>query len=288
MRELEGRVAVVTGGGSGIGAALVRACAGAGMSVVVADIHGERAEQVAADVAAGGARTLAVPCDVGDLASVEALARRSYDEFGACHLLCNNAGVLVLGDAQSRSQGDWDWALRVNVRGATNGVAAFVPRMRAQGGEAHVMNTASMDGLQARPGSAVYIASKYALVGYSECLRLDLAPHGIGVTTFCPAHTATPMFQHAMEERPAEYGPTSFDPEDIARGVAVLDSIEERTFEPWKIAELALDGIRRNAPFVICHHEYRALLEERMKALESALDRAEELAPRGAPGAARV
>lgn len=287
MEELEGRVAVVTGGGSGIGEALVRACAGAGMSVVVADLHAERAEQVAADVVAKGARGIAVHCDVGDLASVQALAKRTYDELGACHLLCNNAGVLVLGDAQTRSQGDWDWALRVNVRGAVNGVEAFVPRMRAQGGEAHVMNTASMDGLQARPGSAVYITSKYALVGYSECLRLDLEPHGIGVTTFCPAHTSTPMFQHAMEERPAEYGPTRFEPEDIMRGVAVLDSIEERTFEPWKIAELALDGVRRNAPYVICHHEYRVLLDARARALDAALDRAEELAPRGAPGAAR-
>jgi NAD(P)-dependent dehydrogenase (short-subunit alcohol dehydrogenase family) len=287
LQELEGRVAVVTGGGSGIGEALVRACADAGMSVVVADIHAERAEQVAADVAATGARALAAPCDVGDPASVTALAERTYDELGACHLLCNNAGVLVLGDAQTRSQGDWDWALRVNVRGAVNGVAAFVPRMRAQGGEAHVMNTASMDGLQARPGSAVYITSKYALVGYSECLRLDLEPHGIGVTTFCPAHTATPMFQHALQERPPEFGSTHFDPEDIARGVAVLDGIEERTFEAWKIAELALDGVRRNAPYVICHHEYRALLEARMQALEEALLRAEQLAPRGAPGAVR-
>ena len=277
----------MTGGGSGIGEALVRACAAAGMSVVVADIHGERAERVAAEVSAEGTRALAVPCDVGDPEAMEALAQRTFDELGGCHLLCNNAGVLVLGDAQTRSQGDWDWALRVNLRGAANGVAAFVPRFRAQGGEAHVMNTASMDGLQARPGSAVYVASKYGLVGYSECLRLDLEPHGIGVTTFCPAHTATPMFQHAMEERPEEYGPTQFDPEDIARGVAVLDSIEERRFEAWKIAELALDGVRRNAPYVICHHEYRKLLEARMRDLQAALDRAEELAPRGAPGASR-
>jgi NAD(P)-dependent dehydrogenase (short-subunit alcohol dehydrogenase family) len=266
----------------------VRACADAGMAVVVADLVLSRAEQVASELVSAGSRALAVHCDVGDAGSVEVLAKRTYAEFGACHLLCNNAGVLVLGDAQTRSAGDWDWALRVNLRGAIHGVEAFVPRMRAQGGEAHVINTASMDGLQPRPGSAVYITTKYALVGYSECLRLDLEPHGIGVTTFCPAHTDTPMFQHAMQERPEEYGPNIFEPEDIARGVVVLDEIGERTFEPWKIAELALDGVRRNAPYVICHHEYRALLEARSEALSNALDRAQALAPHGAPGAARL
>jgi NAD(P)-dependent dehydrogenase (short-subunit alcohol dehydrogenase family) len=111
MRELAGKVAVVTGGGSGIGAALARAFAAEGMDVVVADIEAEAAEKVAAELRGGGRRALAVRADVSQRESVEALAERTFAALGGCHLLCNNAGVLMMGALETRTPRDWEWVL---------------------------------------------------------------------------------------------------------------------------------------------------------------------------------
>ena len=164
MLELRGKVAVVTGGGSGIGAALARAFASHGMDVAVADVDVAGAEKVAADVRAAGQRALAVATDVSKLASVEALAQRTWDELGACHVLCNNAGVIVIGALESRSIADWEWVLGVNLWGVIHGVQAFVPRMLAQPGEKHIVNTGSTAGIMPTPGVGVYATSKYAVL----------------------------------------------------------------------------------------------------------------------------
>ena len=144
MRELNGRVAVITGGGSGIGEALGRECASAGMQVVLADVEEESAERVAASLRDSGQRAIGVAVDVRDPASVEALAERTYDEYGACHLLANNAGVVLFRRAEEMEIGDWTWVLQVNLMGVVHGVSAFLPRMRAQGDECHIVNTGSV------------------------------------------------------------------------------------------------------------------------------------------------
>ncbi|MCZ6785120.1 MAG: SDR family NAD(P)-dependent oxidoreductase, partial [Proteobacteria bacterium] len=178
MEKLTGKVAVVTGGGSGIGEALARAFAGEGMHVVVADIEGEAAERVAREVRGTGARALAVRTDVADAESVRALADAVYAEFGAAHVLCNNAGVLLMGSAVGASVGDWQWVLSVNLMGVVHGVDAFLPRMRAQQGEAHIVNTSSVAALG---GGGPYGASKAAVLAFSEALHRELADEGIGV-----------------------------------------------------------------------------------------------------------
>ena len=134
MKELEGRVAVVTGAGSGIGEALARVFASQGMNVVIADIEEDQAKRVARELADTGARALYQRVDVSKSDSVNALADRVYAEFGACHLLCNNAGVVLMGHLVTRSHEDWEWLLSVNLMGVVNGVLAFVPRMIEQGG----------------------------------------------------------------------------------------------------------------------------------------------------------
>jgi len=273
MQQLEGRVAVVTGGGSGIGEGLVLACANAGMKVVAADLNADAAKAAAEKARATGAEALAVHVDVSDPGSVEALADKTFSEFGACHLLCNNAGVLVVGPAVERSEEEWRRGLDVNVMGVVHGVRSFVPRFRAQGGEAHVLNTASISGLCTVPAMGVYVATKFAVVGLSESLRSDLAPDGIGVTVLCPGGVKTGLIGDALREAGGK--------EQAAERMSHLMSVAKTTGEgaedildPAAVAEMALDGVRANEPFVVTHAMYRPILEERFGAILAATDAA--------------
>ena len=256
MQELKGRVAVVTGGGSGIGAALARAFASHGMDVVVADIDVTGAEQVAADVRAAGRRALAVQADVSKLAAVEALAERSYRELGGCHVLCNNAGVIVVGSLESRSAKDWEWVLGVNLWGVVHGLLAFLPRMLAQPGQKHIVNTASTAGLIPTPGVGVYATAKYAVVGLSEHLRMDLAKHEIGVSVLCPGGVQTQILR-SERNRPAELAAPQVFPDDLRRMATGEERHPDEMQPPEAIAAAVLEGIRANDAYIFTHPHYR-------------------------------
>jgi NAD(P)-dependent dehydrogenase (short-subunit alcohol dehydrogenase family) len=274
MRELAGKVAVVTGGGSGIGAGLCRALAAEGMDVVVADVEAAAAEAVAAELRATGRRALAVRTDVSSAASVETLAERTYAELGACHLLCNNAGVLVMGPLETRTAKDWEWVLGVNLWGVINGVQAFVPRMLAQPGEKHIVNTGSVAGLAPGPGVGVYGTSKAAVVSLSEHLRQDLARHGIGVSVLCPGGVATKIFT-SERNRPAELGRSKISREDVllVTGGGAIHPDEMQT--PERIAAAVVAGVRANDAFIVTHAHYRAAIEARHAELLRAFDAAD-------------
>src|SRR5471030_1955966 len=164
MRELRGRTAAVTGAGSGIGRELALACAREGMGVMLADIDEAGMRDTGAAIAALGVRAESIRCDVSNSLEVEALAERAWERFGAVHLLFNNAGVAVAGPAWTATLEDWKWTLGINLMGVVHGVHSFVPRMLAQGGECHVVNTASVAGLVDIPGSGVYCVSKHGVV----------------------------------------------------------------------------------------------------------------------------
>jgi NAD(P)-dependent dehydrogenase (short-subunit alcohol dehydrogenase family) len=238
MHELQGRVAVVTGGGSGIGRALVHAFAAEGMHVVVADIEPAAAEAVAGEVRQQDARALAVPTDVADPASLEALAARVEQTFGQVNVLCNNAGVFLAGSLAEATREEWAWLLAVNLLGVVEGVRAFLPLLRKAGPrEAHIVNTASGAGLSAAPGMGIYTTTKYAVVGYSETLRRDLAPEGIGVSVLCPGGVNTRIFE-AARNRQARFG-----------GPATTSAVRTTNLtqrEPSEVAALVLRGIREN------------------------------------------
>ena len=206
MTTLEGKIAVVTGGGSGIGRALALALAREGARVVVADINEADAAETVRQLAAAGAEGLAIRTDVADRRQVDALADRVFDRYGATHVLCNNAGVVVHGGLEAATWEDWQWVVGVNLWGVVHGLLAFVPRMIAGGEGGHVVNTASMAGLIASQGLGVYNTTKYAVVGLSETLAKDLRPHGIGVTVVCPMGVATRIRQCGTQpaRRPAE------------------------------------------------------------------------------------
>lgn len=218
MDELAGRVAVVTGGGSGIGREIALELARSGMHVVLADIELDAAQAVADEVRALGTRALAVHTDVASLASVEALADAAYRELGAVHVLCNNAGVLLFGAMQDLKVDDWRWVLDVNVFGVLHGIYAFLPRLLAAGEPCHIVNTASIASLS---GRGVYGVSKAAILNITETLHADLEGTHVGVTALLPG-TLNTRIVAAQRNRSATYGAKAHEPfgsEPVSFGV---------------------------------------------------------------------
>jgi NAD(P)-dependent dehydrogenase (short-subunit alcohol dehydrogenase family) len=190
MDDLQDKVAVVTGGASGIGLALVRAFLGEGMRVVVADVDEPALGAVAREFA-GDNRVLAQKTDVTSPESVASLADAVYGAFGACHVLCNNAGVgAPSAKVWQTTPNDWAWVFGVNVTGVVNGILTFVPRMLEAGEEGHIVNTSSSDGpISPLPTASVYAASKAAVSVLTECLAAQLAEERapIGASVFYPS-----------------------------------------------------------------------------------------------------
>jgi NAD(P)-dependent dehydrogenase (short-subunit alcohol dehydrogenase family) len=256
-------VAVVTGGGSGIGRALVEVFAREGMNVVVADIDEAAAAATAKVVRERGRQALAVRTDVSDLASVQALAERAWQAFGKAHLLCNNAGVALWGGLEQATHRDWQWVLGVNLWGVIHGLEAFLPRMIAQREGGHVVNTASMAGLIASQGLGIYNTSKYAVVGLSETLVKDLRAYGIGVSVLCPMGVSTRIRESARHRPPElrnDRAPSAEPVELIGRSLA-----------PEAVAEMVLAAVRENRLYVITHEEGLEPLRRRFRRLEQAI-----------------
>ena len=264
MENLTGKVAVVTGGASGIGRALCLAFAGEGANVVVADLDEAGMAETAAGVLRAGAKAVTVKTDVTRLASVQALAERAWKEWGGAHVLCNNAGVAVHGGLESASHSDWEWLIGVNLWGVIHGIEAFVPRMIAQKQGGHIVNTASMAGLIASQGLGVYNTTKYAVVGLSETLQKDLRPYGIGVSVLCPMGVTTNIRQSARN-RPAHLenpqSPPGSEVELIGRSLA-----------PEHVAERVLRAVRANRLYVITHEEGREPLRRRFERLAQGME----------------
>jgi NAD(P)-dependent dehydrogenase (short-subunit alcohol dehydrogenase family) len=257
------KVAVVTGGGSGIGRALTLALAREGARVVVADVDEAAMETVAREARDHGVEAVAVRTDVTELAQVQALADRAWAAFGAVHVLCNNAGVAAWGGLEKATHRDWQWVLGVNLWGVIHGIEAFVPRMIAGGQRGHIVNTASMAGLIASQGLGVYNTSKYAVVGLSETLAKDLKPYGIGVSVLCPMGVQT-RIRESERSRPTalrnEPGPAEVAVELIGRSLTA-DTV----------AGMVLDAIRRGELYVITHDEGLEPLRRRFDRMQQSI-----------------
>ncbi len=254
MKDLHGRVAVVTGAASGIGLAMANRFAAAGMSVVMADIEQSALDSAAATVAeSAGAEVLSVRVDVSDAAAVEGLAERTYERFGATHVLCNNAGVGGGGAQATLSVAEWNWVLGVNLHGVVHGIASFLPRMVASGEEGHVVNTASMAGHLAFSGMGPYNASKYAVVGISESLYHELAGSPIGVSVLCPGWVNTRIGE-SSRNRPAGVPERVARPEDLARSEYVA-SVLAAGLPPSTIADLVHDAVVDDTFWIFSHPE---------------------------------
>ena len=264
MDTLRGRVAVVTGGASGIGRALCRRFAGAGARVVVADVDEAGMEATVAAVHQAGGEAIMVRTDVSRLPDVHALADRAFTEWGSVNVLCNNAGVTVHGGLESATHRDWEWVIGVNLWGVIHGIESFVPRMIAQGVPGHIVNTASMAGLIASQGLGIYNTTKYAVVGLSETLQKDLRPYNIGVSVLCPMGVATAIGD-SERHRPAHLR----NPERRGGGEITLIG---RTLTPDHVAERVLRAVLANRLYIITHEEGLEPLRRRFLRMERAIE----------------
>ena len=262
LPQTEGRVAVVTGAGSGIGRAMVAHFVERGMSVAAADIDADAAAESAA---LAGGDVISMGVDVSDAAAVEALAEAAYGEWGAVHLLCNNAGVFQAGLSWQRSVDDWEWALGVNLWGIIHGVKAFVPRMLVGGDDGHVVNTSSVAGFVAAPYSGPYNVSKVAAFSMSETLAHDLAAVGarIGASVLCPSSIRTGI-AHTDKVRP---GGPSEEGDDAALVRESLFQITETGIDPSEVPPIVLAGIDAGDFLIATKPSYRAQVQTRFDAL---------------------
>lgn len=277
MRDLAGKAAFVTGGASGIGFALGRRLAEAGMKVMLADIEVDALNAAVESLRDVGPEVRGVTCDVTDPVSVEMAAKASYDAFGNIHVVCNNAGVGGGSGIDDISLENWRWVLDVNLMGVLHGIRTFLPHIRAHGEGGHIVNTASMAGLNSGMGFSAYSASKFAVVNMSEGLAAGIKPLGIGVTVLCPGFVRTRITESGRN-RPARYGPSQKpDPASSAGTlVAQIAEMVRSGLDPDDVAAQVLTAIRENELYVFTHHDadWRGELEARFAGILAAMDKA--------------
>jgi NAD(P)-dependent dehydrogenase (short-subunit alcohol dehydrogenase family) len=275
MRELKGKTAFITGGASGIGLAMAKAFAEAGMNVMLADVEQGALDQARKDLGQYGNHVLGVACDVADPDSVERAAQATFSAFGKVHVLCNNAGVAAAGGIDLISVDNWRWVVDVNLMGVVYGVRSFLPHIRSHGEGGHVVNTASMAGMVNNMGFSPYAATKFAVVAMSEGLRMRLQPLGIGVSVLCPDFVRTRIGESGRN-RPDRYGPVQpLDPASpTAAMVAEIARQIAAGIDPANVAARVLNAIREDELYIFTHPNMRAGVDERFAAIQAAMDQA--------------
>lgn len=274
--EYQGRTVVVTGAGSGLGAAMADVFANAGAKLALLDIDGARAEAKAAELRGKGVDAIAMAVDVADKASLGAAAQAVQSHFGHCEVLCANVGVQQFGAVDRLTDHDWSWVMSVNVRGVIDTVSAFLPLLRLGQGERHVVLTSSSSYFTPGVRMAAYVTSKYAVVGYGEVLRMELAEEGINVALLFPGGMTTRHLESSVKARPAELGSSRLDHADIR---AMMASAKMSPQKDVASAEHAvrnlLADLRARHPYIITHGGYREQLVERQQRILEAFDRME-------------
>jgi NAD(P)-dependent dehydrogenase (short-subunit alcohol dehydrogenase family) len=261
MKDLQGKVAVITGAASGIGRAVAGRCVSAGMKVVLADIDPGGLDVAEKELGDDGADVLAVVTDVSKPDQVHALANRTLDAFGAVHLLHNNAGVATGGFIWQCPIADWKWLLDVNLWGVIHGVHTFVPLMLEGGADGHIVNTASAAGLTSPPLLGAYNVTKHGVVTLSETLARELAmQHSkIKVSVLCPGFVTTGVFDPGGDQPGMRYTP---EPND-AEAAALASHMMEGALAPEVVADHVLDAVRHEQFYVLTHPELTAAVRTR-------------------------
>jgi NAD(P)-dependent dehydrogenase (short-subunit alcohol dehydrogenase family) len=247
----KGKTALITGGVSGIGFGIARAFCSAGIELVLTyrrTDQRERAERWFAEHAYPTPRFVSL--DVTDRSRWAELA----EEVGPIHILVNNAGVSVFGPTDQARYADYDWIMAVNFGGVVNGLVTFIPRIKAHGQCGHIVNVASMAAYLSGPQAGIYTASKFAVRGLTECLRYNLAPHGIGVSLMCPGLTRTNAWDSALK-RPAEFAASGFAAPDRAE-LAQFGTAFEAGMDPLEVGEKTLAGMIENRALIFTHPEF--------------------------------
>ncbi|WP_420466009.1 SDR family NAD(P)-dependent oxidoreductase [Panacagrimonas sp.] len=262
MKTLGGKVAVITGAGSGIGRALSLACARQGMHLALLDLKPAGLQQTAQLLDPACAPPLLLACDVTDEQAVETAAQAVYARYGGAHLLFNNAGVFTGGPLWQAPVAEWRRQFDVNVMGVVHGLRSFIPRMLAAGEPAHIVNTASVGGLTSPPHYSVYAATKHAVVALSECLHHDLQAEraAIGVSVLCPAFVRT-----AIADAPAEDLAGATSPAAAEHLAATRKLMEHARLSADDVAGIAIEGVLQDRFYILTHPGSRAGIEWRMR-----------------------
>lgn len=263
MEELRGKVAVVTGAASGIGLAVSRKAAAEGMRLVMADIEEGPLKAAADELSAGGTEVLAVPTDVSERSSVQALCDGALERFGSVELLHNNAGVGAGGPLWEIPESDWRWVLGVNLWGVIHGIGVFVPHMVAQA-EGHIVNTASLAGLISPPFMGPYNASKHAVVTISETLAKDLRTMGspVGVSVLCPGFVRTGIADSARN-RPSWAQISEEEAAGSEQLIAVLRGLVDGGIDAEVVADAVFEAVQAQRFYILTHADSDGLVRLR-------------------------
>jgi NAD(P)-dependent dehydrogenase (short-subunit alcohol dehydrogenase family) len=267
MKRFAGRIAVVTGAGSGLGRELALCFARAGMKLALADVDEAALSKTESELKAAGTAAIAVRCDVSNGADIEALAARTLEAFGAVHVVCNNAGIAPLGVVWENTVADWQWTLGVNLWGVIHGVRVFTPILLRQDDEGHIVNTASVAGLIAPPGMGMYNVSKHAVVALSETLHHDLALRGgkVRCSVVCPAYFPSGIAE-SERSRPAALSEVrAKSAEDLAREVKMRRAVQSGRLSAADIANRVFEAVRDERFYVLTHPRILPAVEARMR-----------------------
>jgi len=265
MENVTGKVAFITGGASGIGLGMAIAFVNAGMKVVIADFRQDHIEESTAYFAQRKLAKFVHPLrlDVTDREAFVCAADEAERVFGKVHVLCNNAGIGILGPVKLATYSDWDWGLSVMIGGVVNGIQTFLPRILRHGEGGHIVTTSSMGGVLPLSESPIYSTAKAGVIAMCEAMRGELAADNIGVSAFCPGPVATNIGE-VGRMRPAQYKDTGYDAKE-AELAARSNSPNWMSIE--ECGERVLRGIRRNDLYIFTHREFREGVAERMEAM---------------------
>lgn len=268
MKEFNNKVAVITGGASGIGLAVAENLHRRGCRLVLADIESSALERAVMGLQASGAEVIGVPTDVCERSAMIALADAAYEQFGQVDIVMHNAGVAVFGAAQDMTHEDWAWTINVNLWGPIHGVEIFTPRMIAQQSGGHMVFTASFAGLVANRELAAYNVTKAAVVALAESLRKDVREHAIGVSVLCPMRVASNI-DFSARNRPDELGGPEANRTYTDEERAAL---EGRLLAVEPVADLVIAAIEHNHPYIHTHKEAAQYFDKRARRIANAFE----------------
>jgi NAD(P)-dependent dehydrogenase (short-subunit alcohol dehydrogenase family) len=271
MKEINGKTAFITGGGSGIGLGIAKVFASAGIKVVIADLRQDHLDNAVSYFKEKGQAVLPILLDVTDRDGFERAASETEKVFGPANILCNNAGVNIIRSMDQAQPADWDWLMSVNLGGVFNGLMTFIPRLKKIG-SGHIVNTSSIAGIVAGPGSGIYSATKFAIRGLSESLRYDLAPFGIGVSVLCPGTVATNL--HESEENRLDRFKGNIDEKTLRTREFtghIFKEVLPTGMTALEVGVKVLQGIQRNDFYILPHPEFRDEFQESFDEIIAAL-----------------
>lgn len=267
MQEFQDRVAVITGGASGIGLGMARAFAGAGMKLVLADLDGAALDAVATELSGSGAEVVTRLCDVSQYEQVQAVADLAVDTYGGVNVLCNNAGIGIPTSTKNMKLADWKWIIDVDLWGPIYGVEIFLPLIEEQG-EGHINATSSMAGLTAASMMGAYNVAKHGVVALMATLERELRGRGSAVTAsvLCPGPINTNISRHSVEFRPGRQKPKA-DGESSGKVARGIQDILEKGMDPDEVGRMVLDAIAGDEFWILTHPHWTKALQKQLDAM---------------------